>query len=173
MSQERWKPITDFPYYLISDLGNVYNVKTESVMAKSRTIQGDLKVTLSSNGTRVTRSIRVLVAEAFVPVPPVGPGFHKSAIPDTVIILDNNQENVIAYNLAWRPRWFAHKYVRQFKQELPDAYHYSPVQNLSTGAIYVSVVEAGIREGLLFNDIFKSAQTRFPIYPNNHTFIFP
>ena len=142
-------------------------------MAESRTLQGDHKVTLSVGGERVTRSVRVLVAEAFVPKPPIGPGFHKSAIPDTVIMLDNDQDNVTSYNLAWRPRWFAHKYARQFKQEQPLNYLTKPVENLTTGKVYSSIVEACTEEGLLFNDVFKSATTGISVYPTNATFIYP
>lgn len=173
MPQEQWTHIFGFEDYLISNLGQVYNTRTESIMAESRTLQGDSKVTLSVDGERVTRSVRVLVAEAFVPKPPVSPGFHKSAIPDTVIVLDNNQRNVTSYNLAWRPRWFAHKYARQFKQEHPPYYYTRPVENVDTGALYNSIVDAGMKEGLLFNDIFKSATTGFSVYPLHHTFIFP
>lgn len=173
MPHEDWKQIPDFPDYLVSNLGRVYNTRTDRVMAESRTLQGDHKVTLSANGERVTRSVRVLVAEAFVPRPYSDRSFHKSAIPDTVIVLDNNQDNITSYNLAWRPRWFAHKYARQFKQEHPRNYLDTPVQNLNTGALYNSIFEAGVKEGMLFNDIFKSAEVGNYIYPNDVQFIFP
>ena len=172
MSAETWKPIPDFPEYWVSDYGRVYNTKTERLMAESRTLQGDSKVTLSSNGERVTRSVRVLVAEAFVPKPPSAPGFHKSAIPDTVIMLDNDQTNVTSYNLAWRPRWFAHKYARQFKQDIPGEYLNIPVMNLATRHRYSCIVEAAIKEGLLFNDVFKSATAGIEVYPTSNHYVF-
>lgn len=171
MDNEQWVHIKEYPTYLISNQGRIYNTRTESVMAVSRTLQGDHKVTLSSSGDRTTRSVRVLVAEAFIPRPFSGPSFHKSAIPDTVIVLDNNQDNVASYNLAWRPRWFAHKYARQFKQEHPSTYFNQPIQNLTSKATYNSIVDAAIREGLLFNDVFKSASTGISVCPGNSTFI--
>lgn len=173
MPQERWEPIPGFPDYLVSDQGRVYNARTESVMAESRTMQGDLKVTLSRQGERTTRSVRVLVAEAFVAPPPVAPSYHKSARPDTVIVLDNNQDNVASYNLAWRPRWFAHKYARQFKLEHPSHYLNRPIENATTETVYSCVIEAALSEGLLFDDVFKSATTGMSVYPNYHNFIFP
>lgn len=172
MPEEQWEHIQGFPEYLVSNVGRVYNCRTNSVMAESRTLQGDHKVTLSSQGQRVTRSVRVLVAEAFVPLPLSGSGFHQSAIPDTVIVLDNDQEHLASYNLAWRPRWFAHKYARQFKQELPLYYADKPVKNLTTDKLYSSIIGAGITEGLLFNDIFKSAQAGVKVYPIDAIFVF-
>lgn len=172
MPQERWIPIPGYPEYLISDLGRVYNRRTESVMADSRTLQGDRKVTLSSRGERVTRSVRVLVAEAFVAKPPTPPAAHKSAIPNTVIVLDNNQANCASYNLAWRPRWFAHKYARQFQQSHPELYYLQPTRNLRTGEVHANIVAAATDEGLLFNDVYKSISTGMVVYPTNSTFVF-
>jgi hypothetical protein len=172
MPEEKWMPISGYPDYLISDVGRVYNRRSESIMAESRTLQGDHKVTLSSMGDRSTRSVRVLVAEAFVPRPPVPPTAHKSAIPNTVIVLDNNQENVASYNLAWRPRWFAHKYARQFNQKHPEAYHHFPVRNERTGVLFSNIIMAATCEGLLFNDVYKSATTGMVVYPTDSTFKF-
>lgn len=170
--QERWLPIHDHPEYLVSTRGRVYNSRVDAMMSESRTLQGDLKVTLSTGGDRSTRSVRVLVAEAFVPKPITGPGFHKSAIPDTVIVLDNNQDNVASYNLAWRPRWFAHKYTRQFRQEHPEDYYIYPIMNTVTKATYPSIVDAATKEGLLFNDVYKSITSGLSVYPTNSTFIY-
>ena len=174
MPIENWEPIPDFPDYLVSDRGQIHNSRTERMMALNKTVQGDLKVTLSQEGYRETRSVRVLVAEAFVPKPFSMISFHKSAIPDTVIVLDGDQGNVSAYNLAWRPRWFANQYARQFKmRNYPDDYYNRPVQNLNTRDVYTNVIEAAQREGLLYHDVFRSASTGGTIYPGDLVFIFP
>jgi hypothetical protein len=141
-------------------------------MAESTTRQGDLKVTLSKNGERVTRSVRVLVAEAFVAKPPTVEGFHKSSIPDTVIVLDNDKDNLIASNLAWRPAWFAWKYARQFQPSYRPEFYSKRVMNLSTRRTYSSILEAGVTEGLLFDDIFRSAVTGCHIYPTQTNYVF-
>jgi hypothetical protein len=170
---EEWKPVEDFPEYLVSSLGQIYNTRQDKLMAKSRTTQGDLKVTMSIGGDRVTRSVRVLVAEAFVAKPVAGRGFHRTAVPDTVIVLDGDQENITSYNLAWRPRWFANRYARQFKVPQPADFEFRPVMNLNTRAIYNNILEAGMREGLLFVDIYKSATTGTNVYPGDSAFVFP
>jgi hypothetical protein len=174
MPIENWEPIPDHPDYLISDRGQVYNRRMERLMSLNKTMQGDLKVTLSDGGERSTRSVRVLVAEAFVEKPYYMTTFHKSAIPDTVIVLDGNQEHVSAYNLAWRPRWFANQYARQFKVDIyPPEYYDRAVQNIATGAIYSSVIRAAQTEGLLYHDVYRSACSRKAIYPDDKIFIFP
>lgn len=173
MPIENWEPIPDHPDYLVSDRGQIYNRRMEKLMSLNTTLQGDLKVTLSDGGERVTRSVRVLVATAFVEKPYYMTTFHKSAIPDTVIVLDGNQENVRAYNLAWRPRWFANQYARQFKVDIyPPEYYDRPVTNVGTGAIYRSIVEAAQTEGLLYHDVHRSASSHKPIYPDDKVFAF-
>lgn len=174
MPIEEWSPILDFPDYLISDHGRIHNSRTEKMMALNKTLQGDLKVTLSQDGYRETRSVRVLVATAFVAKPFSRVSFHKSAIPDTVIVLDGDQSNVASYNLAWRPRWFANQYARQFKMSnYPPSYYNRPIQNLTTGALYHSVIQAAQTEGLLYHDVYRSASTGGSIYPGDMVFIFP
>lgn len=169
---EVWEVIPDHPDYLISSTGRVYNRRTERLMAESKTMQGDLKVTLSTDGERETRSVRVLVAEAFVPKPAIHHADNPSSYPDTVIVLDNKKSNLDPTNLAWRPAWFAQKYARQFQPAYPQEYYTRRIYNAQTKAIYDSILEAGIREGLLFADVLKSASTGLPIYPYGHTYSF-
>jgi hypothetical protein len=170
--EEEWLPIKDNPDYLISNYGRVYNSRQNQMMAESKTPQGDRKVTLSTNGDRVTRSIRVLVAEAFVAPPEMMPTHHPSAHPDTVIMLDNDQDNVVVWNLAWRPRWFAHKYARQFKVHQPSYYYENIVINVDTIERYANIVAVGTTEGVLFDDVFRSITMGEVVYPTNSRFIF-
>lgn len=174
MPIEHWADIPEHPDYMVSDRGQIYNRRMEKLMSLNKTMQGDLKVTLSDGGERSTRSVRVLVATAFVEKPRWLATYHRSAIPDTVIVLDGDQGNVSAYNLAWRPRWFANQYARQFKVDhYPDAYYTRPVMNLQTGALYHSVIQAAQTEGLLYHDVHRSASTQEEIYPDDKVFTFP
>lgn len=163
---ENWKPIDGYEEYQISDIGNVYNTRTNSLMAMSKTQQGDLKVTMSKEGKRVTRSIRVLVAEAFVYNPsPVYDNF--TAAFDTVIVLNGNKNQINSDNLAWRPAWFAQLYAMQFHKKLSETYYTFPVMNVNTNIIYGSIIECGIREGLLFDDIHTSIISGAMVFPSN------
>ncbi len=84
---------------------------------------------------------------------------------DTVIILDGNFSNVAASNLAWRPRWYTRKYTRQLKVHQPIYYKNLTVHNVVTDAYYESVVHAGMIEGLLFEDIWRSTYTAAALFP--------
>jgi len=140
-------------------------------MAKSRTMQGDYKVTLVQYGVRLTRSIRVLVAEAFVDPPYFGPSDY-GVFCDTVIMLDNNKENTFAPNLAWRPSWFAWKYSRQFVEDQPESYYIKRVSNVDNSKGYPSIIDAAIKDGLLFEDVWKSATMGTAVYPTGAHYIF-
>ena len=152
--REEWASVPYFPNYSISSFGNVFNHRTDRMMSPSRTLQGDLKVTLVNEKQRVTRSVRVLVAEAFVNPPDLGED-EGYPVCDTVIVLDGNKENVMADNLAWRPNWFAFKYARQFTQEYPEVYYTRRVANVTRGVYYISILQAGVKEGVLFEDILS------------------
>lgn len=166
--QEMWSKIPNFPNYSVSSFGDVYNHRTERMMTRSKTLQGDYKVTMINERQRITRSVRVLVAEAFVEAPNLrGLSDNHDEYPecDTVIVLDGDKNNVIAENLAWRPHWFALSYARQFSREYPDEYRIRRIANVSLGIYYVSILQAGVREGVLFEDVYRSAKSGTPVYP--------
>ena len=164
MSQEEWRVIEEFPSYQISNLGNVFNTREHHIMRTSKTPFGHLKITLKSEDSseRFTRSVAILVAEAFVDIP--------NWLCDQVIILDGDLENVAAYNLAWRPRWYAWKYTHQLKTQQPIYYYNLPIRNVTTGRCYNNIIEAGVMEGLLFEEIWDSTYMKKKLFP--HGFVF-
>lgn len=163
MSAERWRTILEFPRYEISDRGNVYNTRFRKLMRTSRSNYGYGKITLTDyDGSRHTRSLGILVGEAFVPAP--------NYMCNYLIMLDGDLNNVYADNLAWRPRGFAWKYTHQLKVPQPNHYHNLPVCNVVTGREYNSIIEAGITEGLLFDDIWRSTYSGIEIFPNGSIF---
>lgn len=163
MSKELWRNIIEFPIYDISNLGRVYNNKNGIIMRTSHTVFGHTKITLTAfDKSRHTRSVAQLVAEAFVEPPDV--------LCDHVMVLNGDLYNVAAYNLTWRPRWFAWKYTRQLKKQQPMHYQNLPIINVTEGIKYNSVVEAGMTEGLLFDDIWRSTYTGAQIYPYSNVF---
>lgn len=161
--EEQWRTILEFPNYQISNKGRVFNLRTKREMNTSSTNYGHSKITLTDyDGKRYTRSVALLVAQAFVPAPNI--------MCDTLMVLDGNLDNVDATNLAWRPNWFAWKYTRQLKTIQPVHYHNLHVMNTTLGIEYSSIIEAGIAEGLLFSDIWESTYTGKKVYPDGCSF---
>lgn len=165
MIEEEWKDIPEFSEYMISNLGNVYNKRLGSLMSVSQTGHGHMKITLKSDWgpERCTRSVALLVAEAFVEKP--------NFMCDQLVVLDGDFSYVSAENLAWRPRWFAWKYTRQLKVPQPRHYENLPVLNVVTNAKYSSIIEAGTTEGLLFETIWESTYTGKSVYPTGSRFV--
>ena len=89
---EVWCEIRDFPDYLISNWGRVYSTKTDTILKSRPSGWGYLQVMLSKNNRQSTKSIHILVAEAFVPgwAPELEPN-HK----------DGNKSNNHESNFEW------------------------------------------------------------------------
>jgi hypothetical protein len=162
--EEEWRPVEEFSNYHVSNFGNIYNVLNDHPMRTSVTSFGHKKITLLSewDGRRYTRSVAQLVAQAFV-IPP-------NIFCDQIIVLDGDFNNVAAYNLAWRPRWFAWKYTRQLKTPQPLHYRNLPVDNIVNDEYYENIIQAGMTEGLLFDDIWRSTYSGDPVFPHNSVF---
>lgn len=170
MSDEIWKPITEFPIYEISNYGNIFSVLRDRMMRPSRTREGHLKISLYSewDESRYTRSVALLVAREFVEVETVHESdYHR---PVSVIHKDGDFENVHAANLAWRPYWFVWKYTRQFREAQPSRYHEIPIIEINTGMRYDSIVEAGTELGMLYRDIWSSCIDGISYIPNKYVF---
>lgn len=159
---EEWVVVDEFPNYIVSTLGRVVNESTKRVIEPSHTTQGALKVTLIKDGQKCTRSLKVLVASAFVK--------GESEIFNTPIQLDGNQDNVRADNLMWRPRWFAWKYTRQFTD--CDEYRDDALYlHLRSGVFYKSMYEVGVTYGVLFKDVRRHIWYNIPLFPIWEEFI--
>lgn len=161
---EEWETIRDFSMYKISNLGRVFNLQTEKVMRTSKTLHGHVKITLvcDQDGQRYTRGVALLVAQAFVEPP--------TLLCDAIILLDGNLSNTAAYNIAWRPSWFAWKYSHQLKTPQPIHFHNLAVYNLTRNVEYRSIIEAGMAEGLLFQHIWESTYTGKRVFPYGQLF---
>lgn len=163
--EEVWKDIKGLKGYAVSSLGDVRNKSTDHIIKPQITKNGILYVPLYVNGEKVTRSVKVLVAKAFVP------GRTKTF--DTAINLDGDKRNNRADNLVWRPRWHAVKYSRQFLPQ--NTYPHGkkgPVQELVEGDIFETIIEAGVTNGVLFRDVFTSCRTSNPVFPTKQIFGF-
>ena len=158
-TEEKWAIIPEFPTYEVSSYGNIRNMKTDRIMRTSRTAFGHIKITLTSDyyGWRKTRGVAQLVAEAFIEKP--------SMLCDQVMILDGDFDNVASDNLVWRPRWYAWKYTHQIKMAQPLHYRNLPVINIVNECRYSSIIVAGMTEGLLFDEIWRSTYTGAKLFP--------
>ena len=158
---ESFRRIPDFPDYMIGSMGNVYNSEFNRWMTLSPTEGGDLTVGLMRDGTQYRRSVKVLVARAFVP--------GEDHVFDTPIQLDNDKENLRADNIRWRPRWFAWRYFRQFADPPPISFT-GPVLDTTTGIEYEDVLHAAMGTGTLVADIRQSLLHRKPVFPTKSVF---
>lgn len=159
--EEEWATIKEFPNYEVSNLGNVRNAKFDRPVAVTYNGAGVAIVGLMDSTKQNTRSVKVLVAEAWLP--------KKNPLFNTPINLDGDSSNNSVENLAWRPRWFAWKYHQQF--DIVDVYtDTKPIRDVKTGVVYSDIAEAGLVNGLLFSELEISVTNRIPVFPIWHNF---
>lgn len=144
--------------YSVSNYGRIINNVTERFMRPSFNQIGFCKIGLmpSDGGLQVTLSVSMLVANAFLPEPP-------NERYDTPTNLDGDRGNNRADNLVWRPRWFAVKYRKQFKNDLRG--FIVPIREINTREEFEISWDAAIKYGLIDRDI--------AIATANNTFVFP
>lgn len=158
---ERWKVISDFPEYSVSDEGRVRTNKTGRILSLSTNQYGVVHVGLMRDGEQRHRSVPLLVARAFLP-PSEGPF-------DTPINLDGDRSNNAVENLTWRPRWFAIRFNQQFR----EPYEYSildPVVDLKSGEVSENSLEAAKRYGLIEREIVAAITHRTYVWPTYQEF---
>jgi len=148
---EHWERVEEFPDYWVSNHGHVQNFRTRHDMALTQNHGNVVKVNFRQGGKLHTRSVAVLVAELFVTPPHP---FEEES--DTPIHLNGDPTDNHWVNLAWRPRWFAWKYTRQFNIEQVYDYHF-PVFEKFTNKRFDTVMEAGVDEGVLWEHIATAA----------------
>lgn len=161
--EELWVACEEFPDYSLSSFGRIANTKFHRIVKPRVSREGTVMVTIYKDGAPYTKSLKVLLGEAFVD--------GKTETFDTIIHLDGDVTNNAVSNLTWRPRWFAWKYKRQLSKI--DFYHDKhpyKVYDVKTGLVYDSVVHAGLTNGLLFSEIVLSLHDQTPVFPTWHVF---
>jgi hypothetical protein len=167
VTEEVWKEIDGFPRYSVSNLGRVMNIRTEKLVKPQLTPQGIVYVPLYGSDQGFTRSVKVLVAKAFLDIN----GFDPDVF-DTPINKDGDKTNNRVDNLVWRPRWFAVKYSRQFLVHNVNV-DVGPVYDLGTNTEYDNVYVVGVTFGLLFRDVYRSTYASTPVFPTEQVFRIP
>lgn len=150
-----WARIHEFPRYSVSESGLIRNDETDRILRQAVLPDGRMKVGLMRDGIQYTRSVSRFVLQAFVP----NRDPHRSTTP---IHLDGELTNCAAYNLTWRPLWFAKVHTRQFRLGSTDT---PPIVNLDTGETYSGVWELVRKYGLLRDDILQCIGRDWPVYP--------
>lgn len=162
---EEWKKIQLFDRYSVSDQGQVRNDETGRVLTILRNQHGVCYVGLMRGHAQCRRSIPLLVAHAFVPKPMTA----QRRTFDKPIHLNGDQTNNHAYNLMWRPHWFAMKYRAQFRVGPTVA---TPVLDLETRERYPSPWIAALSFGLLEKEVIVSGLHRTFVWPTYQQFRF-
>lgn len=161
MPTTEWRPIPSFPGYSVSESGHVRNDETGRYLTLLVNQSGTVNVGLTKKCVQYKRSVALLVANAFLGFP-----IHDSF--DTPIHLDGDRLNNNAWNLTWRPRWFAAKYIQQFTE--PSLAAERPVQEVETGEKFYSHWEAAFAYGLLAIDVLMGARDQTEVWPTKQHF---
>lgn len=156
-----WRPIPSFPGYSVSETGYVRNDETGRVLTLLVNQSGVVNVGLTKKCKQYKRSVALLVANAFLEF-----RIHDSF--DTPINLNGDRLNNNVWNLAWRPRWFATKYFRQFDE--PSLAAERPVQEMETGKKFYSHWEAAFKYGLLATSVLIAAMEQTEVWPTKQHF---
>lgn len=149
MEEEIWKPIKDCPNYMVSNLGNVKNIKKNRLMGKKLNVKGYYEVHLRRHNKGYYVCIHRLVAMAFVENP--NPELYDCVDHINTIKIDNRPENLRWVNQKGNvnnPLTLQHMKEANAKSGIlkRGKYHYksncTPVICLETGIIYNSIREA-------------------------------
>ncbi len=89
-----WKKVRDYDF-MISNYGDVWNISEKKLM-KQHLRDGDMRITIGTNGSRDTRRVSVLVAKAFQIRSPDRDGEF------IIAFRDNDRRNLKVDNIYWK-----------------------------------------------------------------------
>lgn len=159
---EEWRPLEEFPHYLISSYGRVKHVNHIEPRAIKANERGFPVILLSSatTATRYMRQINHLVARTFLP-PPLYEDetsvWHK----------DGDLLNCHVSNLMWERRDRVLEWNDMHRRGVPK--HRTPmVKNNRTGEIYKDAYDCAMHEGdIEVAIISKIEKNRFGDFDEN------
>lgn len=152
---EEWRPVEEFPKYLVSTHGRI---KHEGRVAPRRTSvneKGFPTVVLFGldSHTRYVRHVNRIVATAFVPnVVVKDQNLFGLADQDHIWHKDGDLLNCHSENLMWATRTAVYEWNRMWREKTA-AFKTPPVKNNMTGDIYANAFECGLVEGELESKI--------------------
>lgn len=159
--KEQWQEIPEFPNYSVSNFGRVRTNWSDRILVTYANQSGLVQVGLMRDGKQYHRSVPLLVAKAFLPQP--------SGQFDTPINLDGDRHNSHVANLAWRPRWFAIKFNKQFKEAYENSIQV-PIEDIKSGEVSDNSTECAKRYGLLEDEIVLSILNNTYVWPTYQRF---
>jgi len=135
---EEWKPISGYPNYEVSNLGNVRNVSTSRILKPGQNTFGYLHVVLCANNIRKTFRVHRLVATEFIDNPD-----NKTEVDH----MDHNKQNNCINNLRWVSR--SENMMNMSKQQKPCSSFFKGVswdrqKNKRQAYIHVDTVKENI-----------------------------
>lgn len=149
VEEEYWKNILEFPMYSVSSEGRVRRDSSGRMLMYTENRYGVVCVGLMRDRKQCNRSVPLLVAKAFIRRDP-----HRRHF-DATINLNGNRWDNRKENLAWRPRWFAVEYNRQFRNPYPNPIN-RPIREEHTGRVFGNSLEVALEFGLLEKDVVLS-----------------
>jgi hypothetical protein len=161
INEERWTDLIEFPGYSVSDHGRVLSDKTNSCITPTRNTNGSVMVGLMRAGIQNKRSLPLLVARTYLPLP-------KNEAFDTPIHLDGDRSNCHYRNLMWRPLWFSRKYMKQFIDDHNTFEH--ELEDVETGELYKNSMAAATINGLLDTEIRTAMLENSYVWPTGQVF---
>lgn len=161
-----WARIPYFEDYAVNTRGTVIRVDDDHRMQPRLSQDDQLIVRLRDmHGKQVIKTVKNLVAQAFVPMYPKEYGFN------TVIQKDLDPMNVCAENLEWRNRSLAMRYKKQFDKPAEYLLKSGVIEtSVEPTRYFESLVDAAKEYGLLMGMIYIAALNGTPVQPTGQTF---
>lgn len=154
-----WKQLDAFPKYAVSPEGLVKNLERDTLVTARQNRQGIFMVNLMRDNMQVTRSVALLVAQAYLR-PPLNAAYNS------VIHRNGDRTDCSAINLMWRPRWYAIKYHKMF--DLPELNVSVTIDQ--TNETFGTLREACIKYGLIEQDTYIQMLNQERCFHYGYTF---
>ena len=147
---EVWKSIKEYPDYLVSNMGNIKNIKTNKYLKPIASYNGYQRVGLYKDGKMILFSVHRLVANAFLSNPSNLPQVNHK---------DENKLNNTVENLEWCTAKYNANYGNKSKRTVETKIQKGSYERfrqkvvkavvcLETKKIYSSIKEASEVTGL-------------------------
>lgn len=161
-----WEIIPYFEDYAVNARGTVIRIEDAHRMQPRLSQDNQLTVSLRDmNRKQVVKTVKNLVAQAFVPMYPQEYGFN------TVLQKDLDPMNVCAENLVWRSRTLAMRYKKQFVAPSSFLLKSGVIEtSVEPNRYFESLVDAAKEHGLLMGMIYLAALNGTPVQPTGQTF---
>lgn len=147
---DTWVSIDGFDQYEVSSQGQVRNSSTGRILKQYDNGRDSLFVTIRRDGRQYSKSVRRLVAVAFLGEP---------MDDDVAIPIDGDYSNNRADNLVWKPMWFAVRVKAQRRRTRP-VYSFR-IEEIATGRIFANSLEAANSLDKLEDDIVRAVDVGY------------